>query len=105
MTLTAGADKLNPEAAHGFSATVSIRVEGRPFHAQVTDGEFHLSGGEPDHPTATLDTTRQTLAGLLYGAHSLDDARHSGEATITGPAEVVARFLELFPLPEPADLR
>lgn len=89
----------DPAAAHGFSATVSIRVEGRPFQAQIAEGELHLSGGEPDHPTATLDTTRQTLADLLYGAHSLDDARHLGEATITGSPEVIGRFLELFPLP------
>jgi DNA-binding HxlR family transcriptional regulator len=95
----------DPEAAQGLSATVSIRVEGRSFHVRITDGEFHLSGGEPDHPTATLDTTRQTLAELLYGAHSLDDARHGGEATITGSPEVIARFLKLFPLPETAGSR
>lgn len=92
----------DPEAARGFSATVSIRVEGRPFHAQVTEGKFDLSGAEPDHPTATLDTTRGTLAELLYGGRPLDDALRGGEATITGPTEVVARFLKLFPLPEPA---
>lgn len=88
------------EAAQGFSATVLIRVEGRPFHAEITDGDFRLSSGEPDHPTASLDTTRQTLAGLLYGAQSLDDS----EATITGSPEVIARFLDLFRLPEPADV-
>jgi DNA-binding HxlR family transcriptional regulator len=93
----------DPEAAGGFSATVVIRVEGRPFHAEIADGEFHLSGGEPDHPTATLDTTRQTLAELLYGARPLADARHDGQATITGSPEVITRFLQLFPLPEPAD--
>ncbi|MEU6645994.1 winged helix-turn-helix transcriptional regulator [Saccharomonospora sp. NPDC046836] len=93
----------DPEAAHGFNATISLRIEGRPFRAQVADDEFHLSSGEPADPIATLDTTRQTLADLLYGPRRLDDARRSGQATTTGPSDVIARFLKLFPLPKPAE--
>jgi hypothetical protein len=53
----------------------------------------------------TLATDRQTLAALLHGGRLLDDVLHAGEATVTGSTAILARFLELFPLPEPADAR
>jgi DNA-binding HxlR family transcriptional regulator len=95
----------DPQVARGFSATITLRVEGRPFHVDVMDGELRLAGGEAAQPTATLDTDRNTLAALVHGGHQLDGALHAGEATVTGSTEAVARFLEFFPLPEPASTR
>jgi DNA-binding HxlR family transcriptional regulator len=95
----------DPQAASGFSATITLRVEGRLFHVEIIDDELRLAGGEASQPAATLDTDRQTLAALLYGGRQLDEALHTGEATVTGSVQVVARLLELFPLPEPAGAR
>jgi DNA-binding HxlR family transcriptional regulator len=95
----------DPQAAQGLSGTITLRVEGRPFHVEITDGELHLAGGEAEHPVVALDTDRHTLAELLHGARRLDDASQAGKATVTGSTAIMARFLELFPLPEPADSR
>jgi DNA-binding HxlR family transcriptional regulator len=92
----------DPQAARGLSVTITLRVEEHPFHVEIIDGELNLAGGEANHPAATLETDRHTLAALLYGGRQLDDALHASEATVTGTTTVVARFLQLFPLPEPA---
>jgi DNA-binding HxlR family transcriptional regulator len=92
----------DPRTARGLSATITLRVEGRPFRVEIIDGELHLAGGEATQPAATLESDRQTLAALLYGGRQLADAQRAGEATIIGATALVIRFLGLFPLPEPA---
>jgi DNA-binding HxlR family transcriptional regulator len=95
----------DPQAAPGLSATITLRVEGRPFQIEIIDGELHLTSGDAEQPAVTLATDRQTLADLLHGGRRLDDVLHAGGATVTGSTAILARFLELFPLPEPADAR
>ena len=72
------------------------------FIVEIADSQLHVSRGEAERPSATLDTGRSTLAALLYGGHSLDDAVRAGEAAVGGETAVIARFLRLFPLPAPA---
>jgi DNA-binding HxlR family transcriptional regulator len=91
----------NPQAAQGFSATIGLSLNESRFIVDVADGQLHVSRGEAEHPTATLDTDRSTLAALLYGGHPLDDAVRAGDATVGGKTAVLARFLRLFPLPAP----
>jgi alkyl sulfatase BDS1-like metallo-beta-lactamase superfamily hydrolase len=69
---------------------------------KISDSQLHVTRGEAEQPAATLDTDRPTLAALLYGEHTLDDALRSGGAKIGGETGVIARLLELFPLPAPA---
>jgi DNA-binding HxlR family transcriptional regulator len=90
-------------AAGVFSATIALSLNGNRFVAEIADGQLHVSRGEARHPTATLDTDRSTLAALLYGGRSLDDAVHAGDAAVGGKTTAVARFLRLFRLPAPAD--
>ncbi len=92
----------NPQAAQGFSATIGLSLNESRFLVEVTDGQLHVSRGEAERPTATLDTDRPTLAALLYGGRALDDAVRAGDATVSGKTSVIARFLRLFPLPTPA---
>lgn len=94
----------DPGAARGFRATITLLVEGQSFHVEIADGELHLDGGGAPEPAASLETDRRTLAALLYDGRPLDDALAAGAATVTGPVDVVGRFLRLFPLPEPAPL-
>jgi DNA-binding HxlR family transcriptional regulator len=89
-------------AAQGFSATIALRLGVDHFTIEVADGRLQLARGEAERATATLDTDPQTLAGLLYGGRPLDDAVRTGDVTIAGEVDVAARFLQLFPLPEPA---
>jgi DNA-binding HxlR family transcriptional regulator len=90
-------------AAGVFSATIALSLNGNRFVVEIADGQLHVSRGEARHPTATLDTDRSTLAALLYGGRSLDDAVHAGDAAVGGKTTAVARFLRLFRLPAPAD--
>jgi DNA-binding HxlR family transcriptional regulator len=92
----------NPQAAQGFSATIGLRLSGNEFTVKISDSQLHVTRGEAEQPAATLDTDRPTLAALLYGEHTLDDALRSGGAKIGGETGVIARLLELFPLPAPA---
>lgn len=91
----------NPQAAQGFHATVGLRLSGNEFTVEIADGRLQVMRGGAEHRAATLDTDRRTLAGLLYGGCPLEDALRAGDATIGGETEVIARFLELFPLPAP----
>jgi DNA-binding HxlR family transcriptional regulator len=92
----------NPQAAQGFSATIVLSLNDNRFIVEIADGQLHVSRGEAERPSATLDTDRSTLAAMLYGGHSLDDAVRAGEAAVGGETAVIARFLRLFPLPAPA---
>ena len=92
----------NPQAAQGFSATIVLSLNDNRFIIEIADGQLHVSRGEAERPSATLDTDRSTLAAMLYGGHSLDDAVRAGEAAVGGETAVIARFLRLFPLPAPA---
>ncbi|HET6734699.1 winged helix-turn-helix transcriptional regulator [Mycobacterium sp.] len=89
----------NPQAAKRFSATIRLRLSGNEFTVEVAEGQLRVARGEAEHPTATLDTDRPTLAALLYGGRPLDDAVRAGDATVGGKPDVVKRFLALFPLP------
>src|SRR5215211_4779370 len=89
-------------AAQGFGATIGLRLGDNQFSVTIVEGELQLARGEPEPPTATLETDRATLAALLYGGRRLDDAVRRGDATVGGKTAVVARFLRLFRLPEPA---
>jgi DNA-binding HxlR family transcriptional regulator len=90
------------KAALGFSATISLRLGEDQFSITIGDSHLHLTRGAAERATATLETDPQTLAALLYGGRPLDDALRTGDVTIAGETAVVARFLQLFPLPEPA---
>jgi DNA-binding HxlR family transcriptional regulator len=91
-----------PQAAQGFNATVGLRIADSEFTAAVTDGELQIARGRAEHPSVTLGSDRSTLAALLYGGRALDDAVEAGDATVDGESAVIARFLRLFPLPNPA---
>ncbi|HEX9834605.1 MAG TPA: sterol carrier protein domain-containing protein [Mycobacterium sp.] len=91
----------NPQAAQGFSATIGLRLNDDSFIVAIADGELHVMRGEAEQPKATLATDRSTLAALLYGGRTLEDAVRAGEAAIGGETTVIARFLRLFGLPAP----
>jgi DNA-binding HxlR family transcriptional regulator len=92
----------DPRAAQGFSATIALRLGEDNFSIEIADGQLLLARGEAVPATATLCTDPETLAAVLYGGRSLEEALRTGDLTIGGEAAVAARFFRLFPLPEPA---
>jgi len=89
-------------SAQRFNATVGLRLGGEDFTVNVEDGKLEVVRQVAVHPAATLDTDRNTLATLLYQGRPLGEALSTGDATVTGKANVIERFLGLFSLPEPA---
>jgi DNA-binding HxlR family transcriptional regulator len=89
-------------AADGVSAGYELRLSEESFRAEVAGGRFEIvrGGGEAD---AIIQTDPATLAALVYGGRSLDEALRLGDIEIVGERSAVERFLTLFPLPEPAE--
>lgn len=89
-------------AAEGLEASYELRLgEGR-FRAEVADGRFEVERGSADRPDAIIESNAGTLAALVYEGRDLEEAMGSGDLKLEGDELAVARFLTLFPLPEPA---
>jgi DNA-binding HxlR family transcriptional regulator len=92
----------DPLAAEGLTASYELRLGEDRFHAKVMDGRFEIVRGGAEEPDATIETDVGILAALVYEGPQLAEAVSSGEVKIEGDESMVARFLTLFPLPEPA---
>jgi DNA-binding HxlR family transcriptional regulator len=92
----------DPRAADGLNASYELRLGEDVFGAVVTDGRFEIVCGDAERPDATIETDASMLAALVYDGRDLAEAVRSGEVKIEVDESAVARFLTLFPLPEPA---
>jgi DNA-binding HxlR family transcriptional regulator len=91
----------DPDAAGDSSAIYELRLGGDAFSVVLAGGELSLARGACEEKDAAIETDPGTLAGLLTGELSVDDALEGGVATIEGGKRAVGRFLRLFPMPEP----
>jgi DNA-binding HxlR family transcriptional regulator len=91
----------DPEAAGERIATYELRLGEDVFHVDVGDWEIELHRGAAQDADAAIETEPATLAAVLTGQLPLDDALDSGAMAIEGSRREVARFLRLFPTPEP----
>jgi DNA-binding HxlR family transcriptional regulator/putative sterol carrier protein len=91
----------DPEAAGATIATYELRLGDDVFHVDIGDWEIELHRGPAGEAEAVIEADPGTLAALLTGQLSLDDALSGGELAIEGGKRAVARFLRLFPMPEP----
>jgi len=66
-------------------------------------GELDLTRGTAAEPVAAIEAGPGELAAILTGQVQLDDALDSGAVRIEGGRREAARFLRLFPMPEPCD--
>ena len=94
--------RFDPRAADGLRAGYELRLGDDRFSILVGDDQLEVARGEAPHADATIDTDNDTIAAVLWGGQSLADARRSGTMTITGDTTAVERFVQLFPMPEPA---
>jgi DNA-binding HxlR family transcriptional regulator len=89
------------EAANGFGADVELRMGEDRIHVQIADGRIEVERGQADRPDAVIDADVEALRGVLWHGHELADAVRAGDVRIEGDRRLVARFVRLFPHPEP----
>jgi DNA-binding HxlR family transcriptional regulator len=92
----------DPEAAGDLKLTVSMVLDGQSFFATVAGAALVAERGEAPAPDVTLTGPRSSLIELVRGMRDLDDVLDSGDATLAGDRQGFERFIELFPLPDPA---
>jgi DNA-binding HxlR family transcriptional regulator len=92
----------DPALAGDFRTGLELRLGDQHFRAELADGRLHVVRGELRSPDAVVDTDPATFLDLIRGRRDLAEARASGDVRIEGDQPAVARFLGLFPLPEPA---
>jgi len=90
-----------PALAEGLETTLELRLGDRTFSAAVSGGRLEIAPGAARSPDAIVATDAGTLIALAHGRLKLAEAIDAGELELEGASEVVARFLVLFPLPEP----
>lgn len=91
-------------AAEGLTASYELRLGEERFRAVVAGGRFEIARGGVGRPDATIEADPGTLVALVYEGRELGEALRSGDIEIEGDEPAAARFLTLFPLPEPAPL-
>jgi DNA-binding HxlR family transcriptional regulator len=90
----------DPEAAGALSASYALRLSGEDFHVDVSGGQIELGRGGAAEPEVTIEAEPEVMVGLLTGQLGLEEARGAG-AVVDGEKKAIARFLSLFPMPEP----
>jgi len=91
-----------PDLAQGFDARIQFHFGDRPFRARVSGGAFEIRAGELDAADAVITSDHGTALAVAHGRASLEEAERAGMLQITGDRDKAIRFLDLFPLPEPA---
>ena len=90
-------------AAEGLEASYELRLGEDRFRAVVDEDRFEIVRGGTERPDAIVEAEdAAVLRALVYEGRDLDEVLRSGDVRIEGDRQAVARFLTLFPLPEPA---
>ena len=90
-------------AAEGLEASYELRLGEDRFRAVVDEDRFEIVRGGAERPDAIVKAEdAAVLRALVYEGRDLDEVLRSGDVRIEGDRQAVARFLTLFPLPEPA---
>ena len=93
----------DPSLAEGLNATLELRLgEQQRFRAVLAGGRLEVVPGEAAAPDAAIEADAGTLLAVIHGRRALDEAQSAGDLTIEGDRALAGRFVELFPLPQPA---
>jgi DNA-binding HxlR family transcriptional regulator len=97
----------DPSAADGLDATYELHLGEHGYRVRVARRRLEITGGEAPsgdaapRRDAAIRTDPATLAAVLWHGRRLTDALRSGDLEYDGSRPAVARFVELFPLPDP----
>jgi DNA-binding HxlR family transcriptional regulator len=89
-------------AAGDLAATYELRLGDQTFRARVADGELEVERGEAPEADATIVSEPWPLGKLMWQGYALEDAEGAGDLSVEGDRRAAARFLQLFPLPDPS---
>lgn len=92
----------DPTLARGFEARLELRLGEHRFRAEVGDGRLVVVPGEAESPDASVTTDAGTLLAMAHRRRDFEEALGAEDVEVEGDRAVVARFLGLFRLPEPA---
>jgi len=92
----------DPGAAGDLSARYQLRLGENAFHVRVAAGVIEVDRGAAADPDAIIETDAVTLSQVIWNGRDLAEASRAGDIKIDGDERAVARFLGLFPRPEPA---
>ena len=87
-----------PEASRRTRETYELRVGQQVFTVRVEDGGCTTREGQPAAADVVLTMDVGTLAGLLHGELSAEEALAAGQVTVEGDAAALQRFVQLFAL-------
>lgn len=93
-----------PAKAGDLAATFVLKIDGDEFHTAVSDGRFHIVRSSVGPADVTVTSDGATLNELIWSDRDLDQALADGLVRVEGNADLFRRFIELFPLPEPAEI-
>ena len=88
--------RFNPQAAEGLDAIFELRLGDDSFRAAVAKGNFELTRGSPERPTAVVETDAATLRSLVFSGKPLGEEIAAGTLRLHGDVQSVARFVTLF---------
>ncbi|HZV73210.1 MAG TPA: winged helix-turn-helix transcriptional regulator [Conexibacter sp.] len=91
----------DPLAAGDLNASYELRFDADRICVDVAEGEIELARGSAVDPDAILTTNVATLLILAFADHPIDDALRTGELTVSGDPEAVARLVGAFSRPAP----
>lgn len=90
------------ERAGDLDAVYELAIGAERFRVTVAGGALELGRGTVERPAASIEVDEAaTLAAVLTGQLPLEAAVESGAARAAGAKREIARFLRLFPMPEP----
>jgi DNA-binding HxlR family transcriptional regulator/putative sterol carrier protein len=88
-----------PDNAQGVNARYALHLGNEQVLASVTNGQIEISRHLDGTADATIETTPNILASIIYGGRDLNEAVQSGELKMAGDQEAVDQFLTFFKLP------
>jgi DNA-binding HxlR family transcriptional regulator len=92
----------DPERAGDLRTTLDLRLGVDRFTLEIADGSLMIGRGDSEAPDAVLTTDPGTLVSLAFEAGDVEEALAAGSIAVEGSRRAIERFIDLFPLPEPA---
>jgi DNA-binding HxlR family transcriptional regulator len=89
-------------AAGAMSVRCGLRTAEEEYRIEVAGGRLHMSRGAAAPADAIIACDPAILRDLVFGRRRLSDAVREGSAVVEGDRQAAARFLRLFPAPQPA---
>ncbi len=91
-----------PELAGNFEFSLDLLMGEDAYSVEIANGSIDAGHGTALAADADVRTDPSTFLALVRGWRELPDALAAGDIEIFGDEDAFARFLGLFPLPEPA---